>query len=649
MRSLWFVLACGVLATSSTSCTVQQDAPKLTGQDVRFTVIHTSDIHSRLFPYNFVPNTFDQGYGMDPNCAPFGGIARITAMVKQIRRESGRSLWLDSGDAFQGAPVFNEFKGEAEVRALSLAGMEGEVLGNHEFDLGAANLFTQLDNWSQFPHLAANYAWEDQKSRSLKDVVKPFYIYDLDGLRVGVIGMGNQDTLSSIYEGGNSLGFRPVEDRVALDNYTRLLRPQVDLIVVISHIGLDADEGLTAAEAEDSNITVPGVDLILGGHLHIVTNPPKLLPNDDGSTYCKTTDCKTLLVHSGAFAKFVGRLDLTVRVGENNADPEKRSRIVSFAYKNIPVDSKIPEDADVANLMWPYSVKLNQEIDLNGVFAWVAPGGPMGTDKILRNDQGGGDSQLGNLVARAMQVQQGVDAEFSITNSLGIRADFERGALTNEQMFNVFPFENSITVMYRSGQEVQDTLDFVARKSASRGCRTQAQVSGITFDMVCKGDCPSLDPTSGQKASACAKNVYIGENCRNNNPDGPVDPSKCAPLSLSGLYRVAVNDYIAGGGSGFIVLKRNTSQQNTGISLRDALTVYLNKQPSMCEGMSTDDIIDTTDATPECNLDTDCPSNACDMVMHKCKQRTVKQRWGSISCLDANIEKHDGRIRPVFE
>ena len=457
-------------------------------------------------------------------------------------------------------------------------------------------------------------------------MVEPYEIFDVDGLRIGVIGMGNEDTLSSIYEGGNSLGFRPIDNTQALEQWTRLLRPQVDLIVVVSHIGLDADEGLTATQVEDQNVTVPGVDLILGGHLHIVTNPPKLLPNNDGSAYCKVHDCQTLLVHSGAFAKYVGRLDLVVHVGTDNADPEKRSRIVSFAYKNIPVDSRIPEDADVANLMWPYSVKLSQEIDLNGVFAWVAPSGDA---KILRNDQGGGDSQLGNLVARSMQVQQGVDAEFAITNSLGIRADFERGALTNEQMFNVFPFENSITVMYLSGQEVQDTLDFVARKSASRGCRAQAQVSGITFDMVCKGDCPGLDPFTGEKAAACAKNVHIGENCRGGNPDGPIDPTKCAPLSLSGLYRVAVNDYIAGGGSGFIVLKRNTSQQNTGISLRDALTVYLNKQPPVCDGVTTDDIIDTTD--------TQSP------------QRSVKQRWGNISCLDGEIEKHDGRIRPVFE
>ncbi|HTL37178.1 MAG TPA: bifunctional UDP-sugar hydrolase/5'-nucleotidase, partial [Kofleriaceae bacterium] len=410
-------------------CTVERDQPNLVGQDIRLTIIHTSDIHSRLFPYNFVPNTFDQDYGLLPANAPFGGIARIATLVKRIRRDSNRSLWLDSGDAFQGAPVFNMFKGEAEMRALSLAGMEGEVLGNHEFDLGSKNLFEKIDAWSQFPHLAANYAWDDVPGngtvKSLRDVIQPYQIYDVQGLRVGVIGMGNEDTLTSIFEGGNSLGFRPIDNTQALESYVRLIRPQVDLVVVVSHLGLDADEGLTASEAEDQNFTVPGVDLILGGHLHIVTNPPKVLPNDDGSTYCKTADCETLLVHSGAFAKYVGRLDLVVRVGTDNADPEKRSRIVSFAYKNIPVDSKVPEDADVANLRWPYSVKLSQEIDLNGVFAWVAP---TGGAKILRNDASGGDSQLGNLVARAMQVQEGVDAEFAMTNSLGIRADFERGA-----------------------------------------------------------------------------------------------------------------------------------------------------------------------------------------------------------------------------
>jgi 5'-nucleotidase / UDP-sugar diphosphatase len=263
-----------------------------------------------------------------------------------------------------------------------------------------------------------------------------------------------------------------------------------------------------------------------------------------------------------------------------------------------------------------------------------------------------------------MQTQQGVDAQLAFTNSLGIRADFERGPLTNEQMFNVFPFENTIVVMYLSGQEIQDTLDFVSRKSAARGCRSQLQSAGITFDMVCRDDpasadkCTSIDPAASDVvcsatvpcpggdrcetgrciATACSKNIYLGDGCRPKDSttgqilsDAPVDPATtpCARLEPNGLYRVAVNNYIAAGGSGFTVLKRNTSQQDTGVSLRDSLTVYLTKQAQTCDGMTTDQIIDDTDPqTP---------------------QRTIKDRWGNASCLDDQIEAHDGRIRPVFQ
>src|SRR5262249_13521656 len=156
-------------------------------------------------------------------------------------------------------------------------------------------------------------------------------------------------------------------------------------------------------------------------HLHIVTDPPKVIPNDDqGHT--------TVVVHSGAFAKFVGRLDVVVRVGPNNGDPAQRSRITSFAYENIPVDSKIKDDEDVAELLWPYSVAINRDLDLDGVFAFVntTPQGDT-RPKITRSDDTGGDSQLGNLVARAMQTRSGVEAEFAMTNSLGVRADFEAG------------------------------------------------------------------------------------------------------------------------------------------------------------------------------------------------------------------------------
>jgi 5'-nucleotidase len=604
-----------LLACALAACTVTRENPDLVGQDIRLTFIHTSDIHSRLFPYNAQANRFDEEAGLRNDLAPFGGAARMAEVVNQIRATSGRSLWLDSGDSFQGAPVFNKYHGEVEMRTLSLMGMDAAVVGNHEFDLGTQNLVEQIQDWAQFPLLAGNYLYDDPidpTEVSLRDVVQPYVIFDLDGLRVGVIGMGNNSSMTGILEGGNSLGIRPREDGEVVEEYVRLLRPVVDVVVVLSHLGLDEDEGLGSHQVDDQNETLPleGVDVILGGHLHIVLNPPKTLPSDEFGN-------RAVLAHSGSFAKYVGRLDVVVRVGEDQTDPERRSRVTAFSYQQIPLVNQIgpvggpyepaPQDPAIVDFLWPYSVEINREIDLGGVFAYTDGG------RILRNNITGGDSQLGNLVARSMQIRTGVEADFALTNSLGIRADFEAGALTIEQMFNVFPFENSITVMFLSGSEIQEMLDFVARRSAGRGCRTQAQVAGIWWDMVCGGDCPD-------GRTSCAKNIVLGENCRGGNPAGPIDPARCAPLELTGLYKVAVNDFIARGGSGFEVLERNTSKQDTGVPLREALVDFLRSQPRCTES-----IVDVNTGIQ------------------------VVDAYGEIACLDQTIEAPDGRIRAVFE
>jgi 2',3'-cyclic-nucleotide 2'-phosphodiesterase (5'-nucleotidase family) len=610
-----------LLVLLGTACTVSREPPQLIGQDVRLTLIHTSDIHSRLFPYNFVPNIFDQKFGLKTGEGPFGGIARMGAIVKDIRRTSARSLWLDSGDCFQGAPVFNLYRGEAEFRALSELGLDAAVIGNHEFDLGSHNLYEQIVTWARFPLLAANYVFDDPsepKSPKLREAVRPFQLFDAGGVRVAAIGMANWSSMTSIFEGGNSLGLRPLDDGETVETYVRLLRPLADVVVLVSHLGLDEDEDLGAQDVEDENEALAsgcggkscldGVDVILGGHLHIVLNPPKVVQRD-------AYDHPTVLAHSGAFAKYVGRLDLVVRMGKDNANPAERSHIATFSYENLPVscgpreDPKHqacpnPVDADTVALLQPYSLELNKILDLDGVFAYV---NAAGRGKITRTDPSGGDSQLGNLVARAMQKRPGVDADFAMTNSLGIRTDFEHGPLTLEQVYNVFPFENTITIMYLSGREVLETLDFVARKSAARGCKSQVQVAGLWFTMSCRDFQVAKD------------SVYVGEDCRLG--DGSIDPTRCAPLLPEGLYRVAVNDYMAAGGSGFSVLKRNTSKQNTGISLRAALVDFIRGLPD-CPVT----LLDGTDST-----------------------RSVVANYGPITCLDETSEPHDARILPRFE
>jgi hypothetical protein len=85
---------------------------------------------------------------------------------------------------------------------------------------------------------------------------------------------------------------------------------------------------------------------------------------------------------------------------------------------------------------------------------------------------------------------------------------------------------------------------------------------------------------------------------------------------------VAVNDYIAAGGSGFTVLKRNTSKFDTKISLRAGLKDFVRGLPS-------------------------CPIDQIDETDPQAK--TVLSNYGVVTCLDDKLEAHDGRILARFE
>ena len=62
---------------------------------------------------------------------------RITA-IKEIRAEKPDAVLIDAGDVFTGTLYFNEFKGQADLEFMNLAGYDVMTFGNHEFDLGSS-------------------------------------------------------------------------------------------------------------------------------------------------------------------------------------------------------------------------------------------------------------------------------------------------------------------------------------------------------------------------------------------------------------------------------------------------------------------------------------------------------------------------------
>ncbi|MDW8361325.1 MAG: bifunctional UDP-sugar hydrolase/5'-nucleotidase [Myxococcales bacterium] len=649
----------------TSACTWQGPLPSPPAGDVHLTLLHTADWHSRLLPYDMTVGQVDQDLGLLQENAPFGGAARITHLLRRERARAARVLHLDAGDCFQGAPIFNFFAGEAEIRALSQSGLDAMVIGNHEFDAGGANFARQIARWATFPALAANYLFEDPgddrpEEPSLARLAQPFSIHDVDGLRVGVIGIANLSSLNTIFEQPNRLGIVPLETTQVAQFYIDQLRPLVDVIVMLTHSGVTADRRLVQSTS--------GIDVVLGGHLHVVLQPPAVVRDcaridADGRHYIEVHDpaapdapprrrfCRprdVLVVHSGAFLKFLGRLDVVLSRDPARVQPElppdvdrfpelryepalDGHEVVSHRYELFPVDARVPEDPIVAEMLEPYARAIAHVENLD-LLVGYAPA------RVPRFGAQGGDSPLGNLIADAMLLRLGIQTDFALTNTTGIRADISPGPVTAEQMFNVFPFENTVARMVLSGREVQELFDFVARRSAGRGCNAQAQIGGARVELNCAGTGP-CDPDGEGPAEGqpCAARIGIGSTQVACCPGGRCDDAICGPRGLcdtatgrcmrpvvaDASYELATSNYLAQGGSGFRVLERNTTQEDTGLPMRDVLVDFMrNGAPCGADPV--------TRQLPACGSDADCaPGFVC-----ACPGRS---RWDGARCVDDGV------------
>ena len=137
------------------------------------------------------------------------------------------------------------------------------------------------------------------------------------------------------------------------------------------------------------------------------------------------------------------------------------------------------------------------------------------------------ESSMGNLIADAMRAATGADV--ALMNGGGIRADrtYDAGAkLTRRDILTELPFGNVTVVTELPGSQLLLALEN-AVSQVEKGAGRFAQVSGLTF---------SYDP--GAEAGSRVSEVMVGGTAL--NPDA--------------LYKVAVNDYILGGGDGYAAL-----------------------------------------------------------------------------------------------
>jgi len=263
----------------------------------QITILHTNDVHSHIDPFG--PE--------DGRNANKGGVARRASLIAAIRKENPNTLLFDAGDIFQGTPYFNYYGGELEFKLMSMMKYDAATIGNHDFDNGIDGLYAQLPN-AKFEFVSANY---DFSNTVMNGHVKPYKVFLIDGIRIGVFGLGIKlDGLVTKTNYKETVYLDPIETSQEM---TRVLKQneKCDLIIALTHIGYYYKN--TPDRVSDLNLAraTKDIDLIIGGHTHTFLPKPTLEKNIEG---------KTVLVNQvGCYGINLGRIDFYFDSDKNKA------------------------------------------------------------------------------------------------------------------------------------------------------------------------------------------------------------------------------------------------------------------------------------------------------------------------------------------
>lgn len=261
----------------------------------KITILHTNDVHSHIDPFGTE----------DGRNANKGGVSRRYTLIESIRKENPNTLLFDAGDIFQGTPYFNYYGGELEFKLMSMLKYDAATIGNHDFDNGIDGLYAQLPH-AKFEFISANY---DFSKTVMDSHVKPYKIFLIDGIKIGVFGLGIKlDGLVNKNMYKETVYLDPIE---TTQEMTRILKEneQCDLIVCLSHLGYEYN----SEKVSDLKLAkaTKNIDLFIGGHTHTFLPKPTIVKNSD--------DKDVLVNQVGCYGINLGRIDFYFDSDKNKA------------------------------------------------------------------------------------------------------------------------------------------------------------------------------------------------------------------------------------------------------------------------------------------------------------------------------------------
>ena len=522
MRKLFSTLV--TLLCSMCLLAQSNDAPVLT-------IIHTNDTHSQIEP------------AVNRKGVAQGGVVERASLLEYFRQQDPDLLYLDAGDMIQGTPYFNIFDGEVEMLCMNQQQLVASTLGNHEFDNGLPFLADMLRK-AQFPMICCNYHCE---GTPLQNLIVPYMTLYNHGVKIGITGVtvSPQDLIFA----RNWAGITFEDPCTAVNREVETMRSEgCDLVIVLSHLGYLAAPQPGHKGTLDSDLVAGcrGIDVVIGAHTHV---------NIEHGVYFTDPDGRQVLVtQTGAKQAPIGYLQITMKRGSTYPG-------CHYSVDSIVCSKLHPEDYDLTGLgkemaetIAPYQEVYRAKMNVRLASC------PQGLHR------GKPQSTLGNFTSDAFreigEQLTGRKMDVSVMNNGGLRADLPAGDVTLGNLFSIFPFENTVTILDLKGSDLKRLIESNAGRKLDAWSGTQ-----ITLEM--EGD------------RCIASKILVGGE--------PIDEER--------IYTMCTIDFLAEGNSGMTALTHAVKSQNTGILIRDAMIDYvkaLDAQGKVIEPVVDDRVIDKT-------------------------------------------------------
>ncbi len=315
-------------------------------------------------------------------------------------------------------------------------------------------------------------------------------VKEVAGLKIALIPVA-QDTSPEVSSTG-SLKFLPTVDS-GIAAAEKAIEDGADLVVGVVQTNMENDRKLIASHA---------FDVILSG---------------DDHSYATAYDGVTAYVETSVDGQLLNPVDLTVEITVKDDGTREISWTPTFRFIDTANVTPDPETAAMADAL---RAKMDEALNVE-IGTLEAP-----LDS-RRNVVRAEESTMGNLIADAMR--DATAADIAIMNGGGIRGDttYDAGRkLTRRDILTELPFGNTTVVTELPGSQVLLALENGVSQVES-GAGRFAQVSGVSY---------AFDASA--PAGSRVSEVMVG--------GAALEPDK--------LYKVAVNDYILGGGDGYAAL-----------------------------------------------------------------------------------------------